>query len=744
MFIAILALVSCASKDNPEEIHDPVSSAVAFQIKVDSGIVQTGERLSLSVVEGQGDGVTPSEYQWTFSDGQKLTGKSVSAAFSAAGTVKVKLEAFAANQSLGADEAQISVVEAGALAPAAFGLPQAPGDIDGNHALELEDALLAAQATGGLIAVDADILGNADMDLDGRVNAADVALMQKAVLRGEPLPRALFNDSGRPGAVVALVSPALMTTGKTVDVKVDGRSAPQVLQAVRGYASFVVPDGVTKGSSPASVELVIGGTVTDRFQLAILDPVAMPADAKADVQHFLTELDAALVAQQDALKSQISSLSLSDSDSMALLAAGDASLKEMRRSREQFTTLLEGSDGEAMAKRLQQGLYANGLADFRNEGSKALALRAAAASSVPDPICDIVLPKLCALKSAVSKTGAASEILGGACSAVSAVALVGAARLRQPKLLALIELCVNLSVPIEIAGAISDFVDPIEPGLRLTADKTTLGQNESAIVRSEITFTGVEQLCSAGVSAGGTAILDKTIGRIVVGRVIKHNAALNVLSQIFAKFGDKKYVDFLESYVQAGVSNTLSATQISGALSDFAGKLCPDIRLGAAQAVAQNIIQQPAIDEGNLLFQADGTAKYYCAPAGPLFKSKIDLKGSKALCGGKVANAKISMTCATSPVTITMGDNGSALDDIYEVIVDGRTVLTSSGPIRSTSITLQLPRGRTTVTMRGLAAPDGIGTYFISFSGAAFVGGDPLSGSDLVPGTTKRFIIEIL
>jgi hypothetical protein len=45
--------------------------------------------------------------------------------------------------------------------------------------------------------------------------------------------------------------------------------------------------------------------------------------------------------------------------------------------------------------------------------------------------------------------------------------------------------------------------------------------------------------------------------------------------------------------------------------------------------------------------------------------------------------------------------------------------------------------------MIGRAAPDGIGTYFISFSGAQVIGGDPTSGTDLLPGVVKRFTIAV-
>ena len=113
------------------------------------------------------------------------------------------------------------------------------------------------------------------------------------------------------------------------------------------------------------------------------------------------------------------------------------------------------------------------------------------------------------------------------------------------------------------------------------------------------------------------------------------------------------------------------------------------------------------------------------------------------MCDG-LGKATEIVGCSTSDVLITMGDNGSALDDIFEVIVAGQTVLTSSAPVRSVSASVPIPGGQTEVLMRGLAAPDGVGTYFITFSSnARVVGGDSLSGSDLTPGVTKRFIIEV-
>jgi len=63
--------------------------------------------------------------------------------------------------------------------------------------------------------------------------------------------------------------------------------------------------------------------------------------------------------------------------------------------------------------------------------------------------------------------------------------------------------------------------------------------------------------------------------------------------------------------------------------------------------------------------------------------------------------------------------------------------------VRSISTTVNLVVGDHTVEMIGRAAPDGIGTYFIQFSGATVISGAPLSGSDLTPGVVKTFTIRV-
>jgi hypothetical protein len=145
---------------------------------------------------------------------------------------------------------------------------------------------------------------------------------------------------------------------------------------------------------------------------------------------------------------------------------------------------------------------------------------------------------------------------------------------------------------------------------------------------------------------------------------------------------------------------------------------------------------------GTRTFPGDGTADYMCPTQGSSSADSVTFTVSLQLCD-KTQEKTATVSCRSRPVTITMGDNGNLLDDIFEVKVEGQTVLTSSAPVTSISTTINLPVGDHGVQMVGRAAPDGVGTYFIQFSGATVIGGDPLSGSDLTPGVVKSFTIRV-
>ncbi len=96
-------------------------------------------------------------------------------------------------------------------------------------------------------------------------------------------------------------------------------------------------------------------------------------------------------------------------------------------------------------------------------------------------------------------------------------------------------------------------------------------------------------------------------------------------------------------------------------------------------------------------------------------------------------------------VKITVSDNGAAKDDAFALYVDGKyigTMYAIPGDYRDT-YDLDLSAGPHTASLRGVEAPDAIGTYSISFQGVQALAGDPRSGDDLVPGVQKYYTFAV-
>jgi len=98
----------------------------------------------------------------------------------------------------------------------------------------------------------------------------------------------------------------------------------------------------------------------------------------------------------------------------------------------------------------------------------------------------------------------------------------------------------------------------------------------------------------------------------------------------------------------------------------------------------------------------------------------------------------------TVPVTVTVGDWGSELDDVFQVWFDQTLILDPATPVREASATLEVIPGRHVVRLVGATVPDKIGTYELSFSAnAVVVSGPPLRGAELVSGGTFTYDVLV-
>jgi hypothetical protein len=96
-------------------------------------------------------------------------------------------------------------------------------------------------------------------------------------------------------------------------------------------------------------------------------------------------------------------------------------------------------------------------------------------------------------------------------------------------------------------------------------------------------------------------------------------------------------------------------------------------------------------------------------------------------------------------VSIRIGDTGTTLDDTFGLYVDGQHIHSMLLPVYVVGpFRLALAEGLHEVVLRGITAPDAIGTYTIELTGhVANVQGDALYGDDLYAGVEKRWTITV-
>jgi hypothetical protein len=302
--------------------------------------------------------------------------------------------------------------------------------------------------------------------------------------------------------------------------------------------------------------------------------------------------------------------------------------------------------------------------------------------------------------------------------------------------------CGTVEATMELALMLNDFVDKLDANLRFRASTTAPQAGEKVNLRATIEVVGIDDLCSFGVGQGKDKLIEE-VGRRAVKRLLRRKLALKAISSAIGLLAPK-FIIQLEERLGAALARVIDNTAVGDALTEFSEKVCGYLHAGVPidYELDGTTLQGPSPNVGTRTFPGDGTADYMCPAQGSGSADSVNFTVTRQICD-KTEEATVTISCRSRPVTITMGDNGTANDDIYEVRILGRTVLTSSVPVRSVSTTVNLAAGDHVVEMIGRAAPDGIGTYFIQFSGATVIGGAPLSGSDLTPGVVKTFNIRV-
>lgn len=724
---------------------------VAIDVDRTTGVPGTAFALSGRVVES----ASPVEqWRWRLTDGRELTGRTISISFPAPGLYGAEVTATDRNGNVARAETGLQVFDPATQAPPELGLPPVVGDVDGDGLVTLEDAHRTAKHAGRLESLPAAAELAADIDLDGQVTPGDALLIGQAVAAGQPLPSVISPVHGAPGARVNLISPELLDPAALIEIEVgESTQVQRPLRPARGYATFMIPlDATRRGSldvTPGPVEVRIrrDGTVVQTFTFQVEEPPPLPADPKAELKALLADRVALLQMNQEAIRILLDLSAVEGEDRELLLASFTVAQQNAAAAVAELSALLDEPGGDELARLFFLFANADGYPEYRQSvdellGGDPAALRAKldAIASAGSASVDEILDLLCLVKSLSDGLDTGGVILGWGCDALL-LAAIGAILVPADGPVVDVAFfsawatrCAAVEVAAELPLLINSLVTSMDADLRFTAMPASPRSGEMVKLRAEIELIGLDDLCSFPVGQGRDKLIEnlaRKAARQYLRRKLRPVLRLipdNVLEKLAKELGD-------------ALARTVGHTQIITALETLTGKACDYFNRGVPiPDDLSRILQGPNPNVGTLSYPGDGTADYLCPDSG--MAGDVVFTATRRICG-EDDKKEVTVACSTREVTITIGDNGPANDDIFEVRVAGNTVLTSSQPVRSISTTVDLPAGDHQVQMIGRAAPDGVGTYFIEFSGATVVGGDPLSGSDLTPGVVKTFLIRV-
>jgi len=650
----------------------------------------------------------------------------------------------------------------GELAPPELGLPQPFGDVDGDGAVTLADVHDTARFIGRLAPLDGDRGRDAaDFNLSGDVEAEDALLIAETVLSNQVLPDRLLTDSGAPGTVVTLVSDRLTNPDELVEISIGPDDQRQtVSRPVLGFVNFIMPfSGAAATPGEQTVRLLIDGAEARSYSFTVTPPAPLPAEPIAELNLFFDEIDQLLATNETLIAEQLDRLGITGDSREIFLASAAGGRIEYNRIAAELRSLLDTSEGLALAETFFRVANANGLPQLRadlqqfqlslQQGPALLSSTGVTTRAFsPTEVCDQLLPALCALQQSADLLDTASGVVSTSCDILLVAGLGGTLTGvgTKPAAAALIlwaKVCAPLELTLDVSGVVTDLVSDVDQDLRSEVSNPSPEPGESTIITATLDVFGLDDICQIGGSAGTDKVVELLAER-AVARLLRRKIAARAVERIFTFLGEDILQEFFR-LLQDGASAIIEATGVDQAILDFAGPYCEDL-FGAELIVdASRVLTGPDPDLGSLAFLGDGTAEYTCPEdSEEVPESGIEFTIEKEICDETQTLMETVQCGLLRDVIITMGDNGALNDDIYEVVVDGESVLTSSSPVRSTSTTIQLPAGsQSQVQMLGRAAPDGIGTYFIRFSGATVISGDALSGTDLVPGAVKNYTIQV-
>lgn len=737
------------------------SLVVAADVDRPTGVAGTLFTFSGRVVEST---ASVNDWRWSLSDGQELSGQTVTASFPAPGIYGATLTVTDTDGQVVVAETGVVVFDPETQAPPEMQLPPVIGDVNGNGVLNLADAVLTLQHMNGLKPLSAESLPAADIDLDGEVTDADARFMAEALAEKAPLPTVLLPDHGAPGTTVNVISPELLDPTALIEVQVGASAWTQMpIRTVRGYTTIMVPfDATVEGSmevqpGPVDVRVLADGVVVETLTFEVEAPSPQPTNPKAELVSFLEDYVELLELNRMALADVLAFAAVDGIEEDLALATFIGAYEDGLAKVADLEALLEEPGGDDLARLFFLNTTANGYDEYRQAVAQFAASRRAELEGLHLAVkagtidTEGVLRLLCAISDVAELLKTGSDILGGVCDGLLYSAVVAAVvpfdgpAVDSGALAAWAGGCSSVETALELAFTINKLIGKIEPDLRFNASTDRPMKGQSVELEAHIELVGLDDLCThyAGKTKGA---IKNRLAKAVVARLLKKKLALRAIAKLSETLSDE-LLDRLKKKLSGLVKDVIDETTIANALNELSTKLCDSLQQGVPLTEdLSNILTGPLPDVGDLFFNYGGTASFLCPATGSLKDPTVDFFAARNLCG-QVDQKSVTIQCQTSTVWITMGDDGNALDDVFEVWVGGVRLIAPGYPVREVRERFELAHGDYTLELRAISVPDDIDTFFLEIAGATVLSGGPLLYSvqfePLLTGDARNYLIRV-
>ncbi|GEM_PF-3536457 len=683
---------------------------------------------------------------WDVGGPAPLSGRKITHTFRSPGLYRVEAQAESTSGEKTEAGIGIRIFDSKGKLTDALGNPisRLPGDVDGNGKLNLSDARKTLAHARKLREIsDPAGIEAADIDGDGRITGEDARWISNAVARGTDVPTLLSASEASPGTFLTMATPKLKDSTGRFTVKIGSAAPYEPYRPRLGLANFHVPldvFGVGKWKSfkkqTVTVTLLRDGKAVESFPLLIVPAKASNLTFDQAIRTLLDRAGTLLKDLKGSTGTYVAQIGLKDPDTANLLSAFIGMVEEeIQNARTNILKWLPKLD-QATKEQLQYIIEANGLAD-------ALAATVPSGNGPQGLDGDTFLTILCSLDKVKGVLDTIDKWTSILCAAIDLGALIPSPV--QPVLAAFGVACKALAIAKTVTDLISDFFPRLLDTLDVVPSPALIKNGQSSILKVYIKISIAAGICGGGAKKFEDKLVDRLLKILLKAPSVK--TAFRILKKFPLKKRKeirKKVLDKVRALFEALAKKVISLIGIDKKLDKLRDTICG---LGKAlnnrllvNAKGRLIGPLPS-RAGTLTFLADKSAMFN---SDANFEGKANFIGRLNECKKKAkGDTVVTVTKGTKNVTFCIGDNGSLLDDIFELRVDGKTVLTSSKPVRRICKTLNMTFGLHKVQMYGRAAPDRIGTYFLSISGAIVKSGPPLSGSNLTAGRLFTWIVEV-